>query len=587
MNSSSNDGWKLLLENTAPNALHDSRQRFDPPKCDEDTRVEVIDEIVNWIQDRDSPQRLLCMTGAAGAGKSALQQTIAETCESNDTLGSAYFFSASDSTRNTITTVIPTIAYQLGLKNPVLKSMINSAIEEDPLIFSKSLQVQTMALIVKPVGRICGRTDASALPHAILIDGLDECRNEGQQTELLTVIKTCFLNNSNLPFRIFLASRPELAIRTELEPGGCLHEKVYHIHLNDQYDATDDISRYLWRRLRDIGRRSRDPRARSAEWPDSLIVERIVTAASGQFIFAATVIKYISEPRGSPVDRLETVVTWTDWLTSKTKSFEVLDVIYAQVLSTAKSAYEAVDTNEKHDFLLLLNAHAANVYGPDTVSVDVFDRVLGLGNKTHELLISDLHSLVTTKVTKPGEGENSQTKLHFYHKSFLDFMDAEERAKDLYVNPERVHAHVAACCVKHIRDYSSRFVPPSTDSGYLSKENADDHEFILIAYKKLKRALEGLARTNLEATKQLLMELTRGRGWEKFDHWILHQLRSRKDNKWGLAFGVSEEFEPFSRLLDQLEDNFETGQDPEFDSLFLNMKTYVDKWVDEMRDLVV
>jgi hypothetical protein len=67
-------GWQLLQQHAALQALHDSDARFDPPKCDEDTRVEVNDEIMAWIEDRQSPQRLLCMTGAAGAGKSAIQQ---------------------------------------------------------------------------------------------------------------------------------------------------------------------------------------------------------------------------------------------------------------------------------------------------------------------------------------------------------------------------------------------------------------------------------------------------------------------------------------------------------------------------------
>ena len=100
-------GWELLLKNTATNALHDSNARYDPPKCDEDTRVEVTGEIMDWIQDRDGPQRLLCMTGAAGSGKSALQQTTAEKCSKNGILGSTFFFSASDSTRNTVEQVIP------------------------------------------------------------------------------------------------------------------------------------------------------------------------------------------------------------------------------------------------------------------------------------------------------------------------------------------------------------------------------------------------------------------------------------------------------------------------------------------------
>jgi type II secretory pathway predicted ATPase ExeA len=111
----------MLLENIAPNAFYDSEARFDPPKCDEDTRVEVIGELMDWMNDRENPQRLLCMTGAAGAGKSALQQTIAERCADAGILGVAFFFSSQDPTRNNLSRIISTIAFQLGQKDPTLQ----------------------------------------------------------------------------------------------------------------------------------------------------------------------------------------------------------------------------------------------------------------------------------------------------------------------------------------------------------------------------------------------------------------------------------------------------------------------------------
>ena len=109
------------MEKTATNALHNSSARFDAPKCDEDTRVEVTNELMEWMQDRTAPQRLLCMTGAAGSGKSCLQQTAAEKCGSSEILAASFFLSAQDATRNTIDPVIPTIAYQLGRENSTLK----------------------------------------------------------------------------------------------------------------------------------------------------------------------------------------------------------------------------------------------------------------------------------------------------------------------------------------------------------------------------------------------------------------------------------------------------------------------------------
>ncbi|RXW19224.1 hypothetical protein EST38_g6629 [Candolleomyces aberdarensis] len=269
------DGWERLLAHAAPNALHDSNARYDPPKCDEDTRVEVIRELTNWIEDRESPQRLLCMTGAAGSGKSALQQTMAEYCSKSNILGSAYFFAAADPTRNTTSSLIPTVAYQLGQRNPGLKEYIGSAVEEDELIFSKSLLSQMNALICNPVRRLraSGKLDLASFRYVILIDGLDECKGEDRQAEILKAVQECLLDE-DLPFRIFISSRPEWAIHSALEPGGELNELAYHIQLSDQYDATADIRRYLQRSFRELGLRSRDPRARSPGWFSKEDIER-------------------------------------------------------------------------------------------------------------------------------------------------------------------------------------------------------------------------------------------------------------------------------------------------------------------------
>jgi hypothetical protein len=103
-------GWKLLIQKFSPNALHNSSTRYDPPKGDEDTRVELTQELMDRMEDRDNPQRLLRMTGAAGSGKSALQQTIAERCEGAGILGSAYFFSSTDPTRNHVNRIPTGIA---------------------------------------------------------------------------------------------------------------------------------------------------------------------------------------------------------------------------------------------------------------------------------------------------------------------------------------------------------------------------------------------------------------------------------------------------------------------------------------------
>ncbi|KAJ2935399.1 hypothetical protein H1R20_g1696, partial [Candolleomyces eurysporus] len=449
------EGWKVLLEKVAPAALHNSEARYDPPKCDEDTRVEVISEIMSFITaNRNSPspqQRLLCMTGAAGSGKSALQQTIAEHCASEEPgiLGATFFFCAADQTRNSVLAVVPTIAYQLALRHRPLRQLIVAAVENDSLVFSKSLRTQMRTLIVDPVeglGRQEGGSGPSFPPHVILIDGLDECKDEDRQVELLLAIKECFVDTST-PFRLFISSRPEWAIRSALKPGGHLHGAAYHIQLSDQYDATADIRCFLWRRLLALIPQNDDD---SGPWFSEADVERLVEAASGQFVYAATAIRYLSERRALPARRLNTLLTWIS-SGSGNSPLSALDNLYTQIVTSAKTTYEAAvdqDGSEGDRFLLLLRSYQlSSLYDPilDVVPIQDWDMLLSGELNTHETILSDLRSLMTTvelkQISKFGNSFPAPGfrpfALHIYHKSFIDFCGDQSRAKDLYFPDSR------------------------------------------------------------------------------------------------------------------------------------------------------
>ncbi|KAJ3521841.1 hypothetical protein NMY22_g12146 [Coprinellus aureogranulatus] len=446
-------GWKELLDISAPNALHNSRHRFDPPKCDEDTRVDVIGKLMSWIQDRGSPTRLLCMTGAAGAGKSALQQTIAERCAARGILAASFFFSSTDHSRNHTEALIPTIAYQLGIVNPVLMKLIAAAMNNDQLIRTKSMDAQMEALIIQPLSQLRSGFDGDtlllSLPYAILIDGLDECVGEKRQAELLEVIRKGFLDRPWIPFRIFIASRPEWAIRTALEPHGNLNAMSDHLRLSDMFDATADIRRTLRRRLREIGDRSSDPRARSPSWPSQGDVESLVSAASGQYIYADAILRYVADRYCSPVERLQIVLTWRPSADQFTRPFAALDLLYTNILVTAKNAYESVDTNAKRNFLVLFNAYRVHMERDLQYVQKAFrrppifethDHLLGLEKGGCAVLISDLHSLVAVEIDLKGEW--GYERFRYYHKSFQDFLDSEARSGSLFVGIEAVNNYI-------------------------------------------------------------------------------------------------------------------------------------------------
>jgi hypothetical protein len=331
-----------------------------------------------------------------------------------------------------------------------LKWSIKTAIERDPLIFDQSLEAQTTALIVGPVKHLRNAgSDFRSLPYVILIDGLDEGRGEDRQAELLTAIRRCLLVG-DLPFRIFIASRPELAIHSALQPGGHLRGMAYHIQLSDKYDATVDMRRYLRRRFEDIGLRINNPK-----WFSENDIETLVQAGSGQFIYVATIYKYISTPRASPAARLKIVLTWTPLEGQAARPFEMLDKLYTNILLAAKNAYEAVDSHHGRDFLLLLRAYHIEIAGfrhgqgvrPIGLSADILSALLSLEERAEETLISDLRCLVTLK---PENEKENELHLHLYHKSFSDFLEEPSRAKDLFIQESRVYTHLAKCLMQHI-----------------------------------------------------------------------------------------------------------------------------------------
>jgi hypothetical protein len=249
----------------------------------------------------------------------------------------------------------------------------------------------------------------------------------------------------NLPFRIFIASRPEWAIRTALERGGRLRDMAYHIQLSDKYDATADMRRYLRRRFEDIGLRVNNP-----NWFSENDVEVLVQAGSGQFIYVATVYKYIADRSASPAARLNVVLTWTPHAGQAAKPFDTLDRLYSNILLAAKDIYEAVDTHHGRDFLLLLRAQIiaiTNAFaGWTELSADDLSALLNLEAQAEEALISDLRSLVVLEL----DYWTDILCLRLYHKSFSDFLKEPSRAKDLFVPESRVYAHLAKCMMQHI-----------------------------------------------------------------------------------------------------------------------------------------
>lgn len=201
---------KKLLKHMAPGALHTSGERHDPPRCHPNTRKNILHKIMDWARDPQNLRLFMWIYGPAGAGKSAIMQTIAELCQEKGILGGSFFFFRTADKRNVKTHLIATLAYQLAMKVPVLYNHITTAIQNDPYIFAQTLKAQMKALIIKPMLAIIStHPHVKHLRYIVLVDGLDECSPEETHREIITALSGFAFS----PFRVIIASCPEYVIR--------------------------------------------------------------------------------------------------------------------------------------------------------------------------------------------------------------------------------------------------------------------------------------------------------------------------------------------------------------------------------------
>ncbi|KAJ3524422.1 hypothetical protein NMY22_g11001 [Coprinellus aureogranulatus] len=314
----SRDPREYLYANIAAGAIHDSAERYYAPTCLEETREAVQADIMSWMTNDDEgaePKSILWLTGPAGAGKSAIAGTIAETCKDRDLLAASFFFTSytGSERRRDKRYLVPTLAYQISqlLGFEGYRDAVYACIQRDPAIFSRRLKTQVEALILGPLRTMRNSGTLLMRPTTIIVDGMDEveaegsrqlppneaqCANERDQGEVISALLH-LANDKHHPFRVFISSRPERVIREELSRGPI---SLTELALDDKYNTDTDITLYLRCKFSEIRRRYNLP----ACWPPERYINQLVYNASGQFIYASTVVRCIQDRTAPPTERL-------------------------------------------------------------------------------------------------------------------------------------------------------------------------------------------------------------------------------------------------------------------------------------------
>jgi len=393
---------------------------------------------------------ILWMYGPAGAGKTAISHDIAHRCNLEKLLLASFFFSRSDPTRSNAKSFIATIAYQIAINIPGTREKIVATIERDPLILTRSLKAQVAALIFEPLREPLKARyfNAPTSRHLIIIDGLDECDTPVVQCSVLQVISLLF-HEYNLPLLILVASRPERHLTHSFSTGS-LPKFLTTLALDDTYKPDDDIRVFLADNFRQVKATHPMRRYLDHAWPSDDVLESLVKKSSGQFIYASTVVKYISAIRYQPVDRLDVVLGIRPPRHACEMPFGELDALYMHIFTSV---------DDKEIVLLILGFVLLPNWQIDSL-MDIRDLehffLLSRGNV--KMLFGDLSSLIVVSNPKPW--------IHLLHASLRDFLLDPARSKEFCIDFSNIHTSCMRLCFRHNKHCTSSYCPSKEIAGY-------------------------------------------------------------------------------------------------------------------------
>ncbi|KAF9532539.1 hypothetical protein CPB83DRAFT_626873 [Crepidotus variabilis] len=443
-----------LYRHCAPGAFLTSAERQNPPRCSPRTRVKLLIEIKGFTEGGGLSAAAMWLTGSAGSGKTALAQSVAEQLKQDGlVLGCHFFFRTSkDGKRSDGHLWVPSLVHQMVRGLPETLPLVERTIRLNASVFDQRLDDVLHDLFLQPL--LMASTEVQVFsfrrflewlvgmrkyikghPRLIVVDGLDECSSMDTQKDIIKAIASV-IPKLRIPIRFLIASRPETHIRTTIDRE-FKKINIHRINLDQDQDVRKDLEEYFNDRCTDLRLHHPALKGQQAylDWPSRSDIDILITKSSTQFIFASTVMNYISHPRGHPVKRLKVVLGILN-TPQQDRPFLTLDTLYKVILLT-------VDDVDRYAVRLILTfiylagkGKTASPYLKLETSPEYLERLLGLDVGDVPLLLDPLVSLLTLPELPTGS-------IIMSHASFFDFFCDSTRSEEVTILLEDAHEVIA------------------------------------------------------------------------------------------------------------------------------------------------
>ncbi|KAG6819183.1 hypothetical protein H0H93_014557 [Arthromyces matolae] len=407
--------------------------------CDEETRVEVLSEIRKWVNDvSSSSKNFLWLTGDPGCGKSAVTASVARECKDRKVLWAQFFINRNIKDTTNPNLYFPSIARQLADYSDLVERQVHFALVEQPSLIDEISSIQATKLFVDTLAA-ASRINTQT-PVVVVIDGLDETQREHLES---TATIFAHLFDALAKYRnakVFISSRTENDIQKPFSRA-MKDKRVLNLHLDTNSESSlRDVDAYLRRRITQTALKHHlDPTL----WPGEERLAALSSHASGHFIWAVTVSRFLHEQMDEwGHECLDTVMLNLGTAEGK----QDIKVLYGLILQL--SYQKSKDPWAFETFRRVVGAIATAL---EPLSIWDFQSLLDLRRDPSSAPV-DLHHFVRRLRTVLVSGTDDITgqTVSRLHKSFFEYITSENCDERFRVSLEDSNAELAVQCLRQI-----------------------------------------------------------------------------------------------------------------------------------------